>query len=105
MVLVLTVSGKFSSSQRKCDVAPESITNFRVACFTFSDLCLPPGLFLDVFFFIVVSILFISCGCASSTSSLSSSLSSGGPIVFDFQVSLILYFTDHSSWLPKLCFY
>jgi hypothetical protein len=49
VVLVVPVSVKFSSSQRKCDVAPESITNFRVDCFTFSDLCLPPGLFLDFF--------------------------------------------------------
>ena len=77
MVLVVPVSDKFSSSQRKCDVAPESITNFRVVWSTFSDLCLPPDLFLDLFFFIVVSILFISCGCASSTSSSSSSSSRG----------------------------
>ena len=77
VVLVPPIFGKFSSSLKKCDVAPESITNFNLVCFAFSDLCLPPGLFLDFFFYIVVSILFISCGCASSTSSSSSSSSRG----------------------------
>jgi hypothetical protein len=61
VVLVPPIFGKFSSSRKKCDVAPESITNFNVVCFVLADLCLPPGLFLGLFFFLVVSFTFISC--------------------------------------------
>ena len=54
MVLVPPIFSKFSSSHKKCDVPPESITNFNAVCFAFSDLCLPPDLFLGLFFFLVV---------------------------------------------------
>ncbi len=72
VVLVPPIFGKFSSSRKKCDVAPESITNFNLVCFAFSDLCLPPGLFKRVSICLVcVSVrLLINSSVASAVSSI-----------------------------------
>ncbi len=61
------VVGKFASSQMKCDVAPDLITNFKLFFFVVNDLCLSPGLFLSLLLIVASSILWIeSSWCSSS---------------------------------------